>query len=96
MNENDVIQEVFEILRHVDSLRRKITLQTLIFTELDFDSLQMVVLIEAFQKRFGIDFFSESYSMEDLRTPATVATAISRSFKEKGEGPDLAARHEDA
>jgi hypothetical protein len=44
----------------------------------------MVGLIEAFQERFGIDFFSESYSLEDLRTPATVASAINRSLMKHG------------
>lgn len=92
MSDNDIIQEVLNILRRADPLKRSITLQTLIFTELDFDSLQMVALIEAFQKRFGIDFFSESYSIEDLRTPATVASAIRRSFKQKEEGGEFHGR----
>jgi acyl carrier protein len=84
MSNNDLIQDILEILRRIDPQKRSITVQTLIFTELDFDSLQMVGLIEAFQERFGIDFFSESYSLEDLRTPATVASAINRSLMKHG------------
>jgi acyl carrier protein len=93
MNGNDIVRDVLEILRRIDPWRRDITPETLIFTELDFDSLQMLGLIETLKERFGTDFFSEAYSLEDLRTPAAVARAINRSFPEVGQS-QVAGDHE--
>ena len=81
MNEQELLIQITEILRQVDRGRRPITAQTLIFTELDFDSLQMLELVETLRTRFGIDFLSDPYSLKDLRTPNSIVAGLLRASK---------------
>jgi len=79
MNEKAILIEVIEILHRVDLQKRNITENTLIFTELDFDSLQMLELTETLQERFGVNFLSDLLFFKDLRTPASIATVIAHT-----------------
>lgn len=77
MNEKAaVLQEVIGILKRLDPGCCPVTETVNILTELDFDSLKMLELVEALQAAFGINFLQDPYSMNDLRTPETIAAAV--------------------
>jgi acyl carrier protein len=78
MTKEAIIPEVIQILVKLDRGGVTITPQTLILSELDFDSLQMMNLLETLIDRYGADFLAEPYSLQDLRTPETLAEALCR------------------
>jgi len=79
MSTEETMAGVIELLRGMDPQKRAITPQTLIFSELDFDSLKMIDLIETLKKKYGVDFFAAPFSLLDLRTPTTLVAAIGRA-----------------
>ena len=81
-NKDSLVGEVIEILRRLkpdDSAM--ITSQTLILTELGVDSLKMIELIDVLKAAYGVDFLAPPRSLDDLRSPGTIAAALLGSKK---------------
>ncbi len=72
-----LVAELIGILRQLkEDESAVITPQTLILTELGVDSLKMIELIDVLKARYGVDFFAPPLTLDDLRSPETIAAAV--------------------
>lgn len=72
-----VLEEVCDILRTLETDSRHIISPDVdIITQLDFDSLKMLDLVDALNRAYGINFLEDPYSINDLRSPETIAAAV--------------------
>ena len=79
-NKQNILADVIAIVR--SSAKKdidRISGTSLILTELDFDSIQMIELNETLKERFGFDAFIPPNSLDDLSSPDTIALAILRT-----------------
>jgi len=76
MSSDHLTKEVIAILGQIDRNKSVILPRTLILSELDFDSLQMMSLFEILMDRFGVDLMSSPYTLNDIRTPESIASAV--------------------
>ena len=76
-SESDILEDVMQMLRQMDPQQRVITPTTLILTDLDFDSLQMLDLLEIIKARYGVNLLLSEYSLDFLRTPEILAKTLS-------------------
>jgi acyl carrier protein len=80
MNKDATLAEVIAILRRVNADKPAPILPgTRILAELDLDSLKMIELMDALKARYGVDFGAYPQSLDDLRTPETIAAALIRA-----------------
>jgi acyl carrier protein len=80
MNKNATIAEVIEIVRGVNADQpAPVGPQTRILAELDLDSLKMIELMDVLKARYGVDFSAAPQSLDDLRSPETIAAALIRA-----------------
>jgi len=75
-----LIAEVIEILRQLKAGgSAPITPHTLILTDLGVDSLKMIELMDTLAAKYGVDFAAAPQSLDDLRSPETIAAALVRA-----------------
>jgi acyl carrier protein len=75
------VSEVIAILRRVNADKPgPIAAGTRILTDLDLDSLKMIELMDSLKTNYGVDFAVPPQSLDDLRTPETIAAAIQRAL----------------
>jgi acyl carrier protein len=77
MDKNTTIAEVIAILRQVNAGKpASIAPDTLILSELDLDSLKMIELMDVLKAKYGVDFSVAPRTLDDLRSPETIAAAL--------------------
>jgi acyl carrier protein len=74
----DLVSEILTLLREMDGKGRPVMPETRILVDLDFDSLQMLELIETIKARYGVDLFMPPHTLDALRTPMTLAAALTQ------------------
>ena len=75
----DLVPEILALLQEMTGKGPSITPETRILVDLDLDSLQMLDLIESINAKYGVDLFMPPYTMDVLRTPATLAETLARA-----------------
>jgi acyl carrier protein len=78
MEKSEILAAVIKAIRRLDKQTREISPQMLIFSDLDFDSLQMMDLLETIKGDFGIDLLASDDILRDFRSPTAIAEAIVR------------------
>ena len=74
---DEILNEVLAIVKQARAGNPgSISPATSILVDLDFDSLQILELVEQLKDRFGVDFMAEPLSLRDLATPMTIADSI--------------------
>jgi acyl carrier protein len=79
MEHSEILFEIIKDMRRLDHRARDISPHISVYTELDFDSLQMVDLIESIRTKFGVDLLATDNLLRDFLTPEAMAKAVAKA-----------------
>jgi aryl carrier-like protein len=82
MENKELLLEIIEHVRIVAKAETEILATTSILIDLDLDSLEMLELVEVIARNYQVDLLSAPHTIEDIRTPLTIAEAIQRFHTE--------------